>query len=64
MNAKLSDICISTSAAPTFFPAHRFTNEDSEGIKHEFNLIDGGIAANNPVNSKLKNLNLKTLTCP
>lgn len=48
MNAKLSDICISTSAAPTFFPAHRFTNEDSEGIKHEFNLIDGGIAANNP----------------
>ncbi|CAL9228230.1 unnamed protein product [Arabidopsis halleri] len=48
MNAKLSDICISTSAAPTYFPAHRFTNEDSEGKKHEFNLIDGGIAANNP----------------
>ncbi|KAJ0240797.1 Patatin-like protein 3 [Hirschfeldia incana] len=48
IDAKLSDICISTSAAPTYFPAHRFTNEDSEGKKHEFNLIDGGIAANNP----------------
>ncbi|CAN8328219.1 unnamed protein product [Cochlearia groenlandica] len=48
MDAKLSDICISTSAAPTYFPAHRFTNEDNEGNKHEYNLIDGGIAANNP----------------
>ncbi|CAN7082458.1 hypothetical protein Bca4012_081037 [Brassica carinata] len=48
MDAKLSDICISTSAAPTYFPAHRFTNEDNEGNKHEFNLIDGGVAANNP----------------
>ncbi|XP_010446706.1 PREDICTED: patatin-like protein 3 [Camelina sativa] len=48
MDAKLSDICISTSAAPTYFPAHRFTNEDNEGHKHEYNLIDGGIAANNP----------------
>ncbi|KAL1188903.1 Patatin-like protein 3 [Cardamine amara subsp. amara] len=48
IDAKLSDICISTSAAPTYFPAHRFTNEDNEGNKHEFNLIDGGITANNP----------------
>ncbi|CAH2076316.1 unnamed protein product [Thlaspi arvense] len=48
IDAKLSDICISTSAAPTYFPAHRFTNDDNEGNKHEFNLIDGGIAANNP----------------
>ncbi|CAA7035828.1 unnamed protein product [Microthlaspi erraticum] len=48
IDAKLSDICISTSAAPTYFPAHRFTNEDNQGNKHEFNLIDGGIAANNP----------------
>ncbi|EOA17978.1 hypothetical protein CARUB_v10006413mg [Capsella rubella] len=48
LDAKLSDICISTSAAPTYFPAHRFTNEDNEGNKHEYNLIDGGIAANNP----------------
>ncbi|ESQ53387.1 hypothetical protein EUTSA_v10025319mg [Eutrema salsugineum] len=48
IDAKLSDICISTSAAPTYFPAHQFTNEDNQGNKHEFNLIDGGIAANDP----------------
>ncbi|KAJ4914195.1 Patatin-like protein 3 [Raphanus sativus] len=47
-DAKISDICLSTSAAPTYLPAHRFTNEDSEGNKYEYNLIDGGIAANNP----------------
>ncbi|KAK3004118.1 hypothetical protein RJ639_020109 [Escallonia herrerae] len=33
----------STSAAPTYLPAHYFRNED-----REFNLIDGGVAANNP----------------
>ncbi|XP_031254405.1 patatin-like protein 3 [Pistacia vera] len=43
LDAKLSDICIGTSAAPTYSPAHCFTNKD-----HEFNLIDGGMAANNP----------------
>ncbi|KAL1822124.1 hypothetical protein ACET3Z_008902 [Daucus carota] len=42
-NARLSDICISTSAAPTYLPAYRFKNCD-----REFNLIDGGVAANNP----------------
>ncbi|KAM6564355.1 hypothetical protein CsatB_024353 [Cannabis sativa] len=49
LDASLSDICIGTSAAPTFLPAHFFTNKDDEsGITQEFNLIDGGIAANNP----------------
>ncbi|KAK7310495.1 hypothetical protein RJT34_08049 [Clitoria ternatea] len=48
MDAKLSDICISTSAAPTYLPAHNFKNEDSKGNIHEFNLIDGGVCANNP----------------
>ncbi|KAM6575654.1 hypothetical protein CsatA_023981 [Cannabis sativa] len=43
LDARLSDICISTSAAPTYLPAHKFTNENTE-----FNMIDGGIAANNP----------------
>ncbi|KAL4307966.1 hypothetical protein AHAS_Ahas06G0272500 [Arachis hypogaea] len=47
-DAKLSDICISTSAAPTYLPAHHFTNKDSNGNLHEFNLIDGGVCANNP----------------
>lgn len=48
MDAKLSDICISTSAAPTYLPAHNFNNQDSKGNVHEFNLIDGGVCANNP----------------
>ncbi|CAL0322443.1 unnamed protein product [Lupinus luteus] len=48
LDAKLSDICISTSAAPTYLPAHNFKNQDSKGNIHEFNLIDGGVCANNP----------------
>ncbi|KAJ0984740.1 hypothetical protein J5N97_003096 [Dioscorea zingiberensis] len=48
MDAELSDICISTSAAPTYLPAHYFQTKDSEGNIREFNLIDGGVAANNP----------------
>lgn len=49
LDALLSDICISTSAAPTFLPAHYFKNSDAQGKEQEFNLIDGGLAANNPV---------------
>jgi len=49
MDALLSDICISTSAAPTYLPAHYFKTEDYHGNITEFNLIDGGVAANNPV---------------
>ncbi|CAK9176984.1 unnamed protein product [Ilex paraguariensis] len=48
LNARLSDICISTSAAPTYLPAYHFNNNDNEGNVWEFNLIDGGVAANNP----------------
>ncbi|CAN4092743.1 unnamed protein product [Withania somnifera] len=47
-DAKLSDICISTSAAPTYLPAHYFKVEDDKGNVREHNLIDGGVAANNP----------------
>ncbi|KAF3339454.1 patatin-like protein 2 [Carex littledalei] len=47
-NALLSDIIIGTSAAPTYLPAHYFTTENSHGSMREFNLIDGGVAANNP----------------
>ncbi|WVZ16797.1 hypothetical protein V8G54_009779 [Vigna mungo] len=43
LNALLSDIGLSTSAAPTFFPSHEFQNG---GVK--FDLIDGAMAANNP----------------
>ncbi|CAI9784787.1 unnamed protein product [Fraxinus pennsylvanica] len=49
LDALLSDISIGTSAAPTVFPAYYFKNgTDSSGNPWEFNLIDGGVAANNP----------------
>ncbi|CAO2207030.1 unnamed protein product [Urochloa humidicola] len=47
-NALLSDISISTSAAPTFFPPHYFETKDENGRRRAFNLVDGGLAANNP----------------
>lgn len=47
-NALLSDVCISTSAAPTFFPPHYFETVDADGTYRSFDLIDGGVAANNP----------------
>ncbi|VVB09970.1 unnamed protein product [Arabis nemorensis] len=48
LNVKLSDICIGTSAAPTYLPAHYFSNKDKQGKTTEFNLIDGGVTANDP----------------
>ncbi|KAL3505176.1 hypothetical protein ACH5RR_035017 [Cinchona calisaya] len=48
LDALLRDICIGTSAAPTYLPAHKFETKDSDGSVREFNLIDGGVAANNP----------------
>ncbi|XP_050206791.1 patatin-like protein 2 [Mercurialis annua] len=47
-DALLSDVCISTSSAPTYFPAYQFKTKNSQGNDREFHLIDGGIAANNP----------------
>ncbi|BAT96836.1 hypothetical protein LR48_Vigan11g164700 [Vigna angularis] len=43
LNALLSDISISTSAAPTQLPPYYFVND---GV--EFNMVDGGFAAGNP----------------
>ncbi|KAK3423175.1 hypothetical protein EUGRSUZ_F00261 [Eucalyptus grandis] len=48
IDALLSDVCISTSAAPTYLPAHYFETQDPTGKVREFNLIVGGVAANNP----------------
>ncbi|KAK4276657.1 hypothetical protein QN277_014783 [Acacia crassicarpa] len=49
LDALMSDICIGTSAAPTYLPAHYFETKDGENkVLSEFNLIDGGVAANNP----------------
>ncbi|KAK3042604.1 hypothetical protein RJ639_000856 [Escallonia herrerae] len=48
LDALLSDLCIGTSAAPTYLPPHYFETKDSSGKVREFNIIDGGVAANNP----------------
>ena len=49
VDVDLADVCIGTSAAPTFLPAHHFTAPKPGGAQEEFNLIDGAVAANNPV---------------
>lgn len=49
MNPLISDVCVAATAAPTFFPPCAFTIEDRQlGMKKEYNLVDGGIFANNP----------------
>ncbi|KAL6318284.1 hypothetical protein AAG906_039376 [Vitis piasezkii] len=49
IDASLSDICMGTSAAPTYLPAHLFETKDYATERaRTFNLIDGGVAANNP----------------
>ncbi|XP_074295382.1 patatin-like protein 5 [Silene latifolia] len=48
LDAKLSDICLGTSAAPTILPSHYFENTYGDGKTREFHLIDGGVVANNP----------------
>ncbi|KAF5180229.1 Patatin-like protein [Thalictrum thalictroides] len=48
LDARLCDICIGTSAAPTYLPAYRFNNSDKKGKTREFHLVDGGVTANNP----------------
>ena len=52
-DALLSDVCISTSAAPTYLPGHQFETKDKDGKPRAFNLIDGAVAANNPVSGPL-----------
>ncbi|KAK9902894.1 hypothetical protein M0R45_001410 [Rubus argutus] len=60
-NAKLSDICISTSAAPTYLPAHYFEVKDNQGTTRTFDLVDGGIAANNPTMMAISHINREML---
>jgi len=42
-DARIADVCIGTSAAPSYFPPYFFKTTV------DFNLADGGLAANNPV---------------
>uniref|UniRef100_A0A161XSC5 Uncharacterized protein n=1 Tax=Daucus carota subsp. sativus TaxID=79200 RepID=A0A161XSC5_DAUCS len=48
-NALLADVCVATSAAPTFLPAQYFETKHEDGKTRSFNLIDwgGGVAARN-----------------
>ncbi|PNX75943.1 patatin-like protein, partial [Trifolium pratense] len=49
LDVPLADICIATSAAPTYLPAHYFEKKDAKGkVIQKYNLIDGGVCANNP----------------
>ncbi|XP_055819970.1 patatin-07-like [Solanum dulcamara] len=45
LDAKMSDICYSTAAAPILLPPHYFVNDDGKGNQLEFNLVDGAVAA-------------------
>lgn len=58
---RLSDVCLSTSAAPTYLPPHYFETKDDKGMLHAFNLIDGGIAANNPTLTALTHISKQIL---
>ncbi|MED6137416.1 hypothetical protein PIB30_064842 [Stylosanthes scabra] len=65
LDVPLSDICIATSAAPTFLPAYYFTKKDEHGnVIREFNLIDGGVAANNPTLVAIREVSKKLLRNP
>ncbi|CAI9766821.1 unnamed protein product [Fraxinus pennsylvanica] len=52
----VKDVCRATSAAPTYFPLHYFETQDEHGKTHHFDLVDGGLAANNPLQNIGKGL--------
>ena len=58
LDAKLSDITLGTSAAPTLLPPYYFENDGTE-----FNLVDGAAAANNPVNKLWHNNYYENIIC-
>ncbi|KAG5589000.1 hypothetical protein H5410_039514, partial [Solanum commersonii] len=51
LDTKICDICYNTTATPTYFPPHYFVINDAKGNQVEFNLIDGGVVAANPVHN-------------
>ncbi|KMZ74423.1 putative Patatin T5 [Zostera marina] len=63
-NVFLKDVCISTSAAPTFLPAYSFQTKgsvDGEEVIKNFELIDGGIAVNNPTVMAMTEISKETI---
>lgn len=52
-NAYLRDVLSATSAAPTYFPPKFVQTTDSAGKSRDYNLVDGGVAMNNPTYSAI-----------
>lgn len=53
--AKVWEVCLSSAAAPTFFPPYKFDLQPDEKpvetdsvVPAEYTFVDGGVAANNP----------------
>ncbi|XP_030472236.1 patatin-like protein 2 [Syzygium oleosum] len=61
-NARLAEVCLGTSAAPTFLPAHYFETKEEDGTPYSFDLIDGGVAANNPTLVALSHIRRESLS--
>jgi patatin-like phospholipase/acyl hydrolase len=47
--ALVKDVCRATTAAPTYLPPVSFNVPQAKGAPLQFDMIDGGIAVNNPV---------------
>ncbi|PIA46444.1 hypothetical protein AQUCO_01500174v1 [Aquilegia coerulea] len=45
---KIFDACVASAAAPTYFPPYFLKTQKSITVTREFNLVDGGLTANNP----------------
>nr|GEV57535.1 patatin-like protein 2 [Tanacetum cinerariifolium] len=60
-DAFLADVCISTSAAPTYFPPYYFETRDYDGTLHTYDVIDGGVAANNPTQMAITHITKESL---
>lgn len=48
LNCTLKDVCLATTAAPTYLPSHILDYTDKEGYAETLNCIDGGVYLNNP----------------
>ncbi|XP_008457870.1 patatin-like protein 2 isoform X2 [Cucumis melo] len=57
-NPRLADVCLATSAAPTFLPPHFFeTKDDVTNATRTYDVIDGAIAVNNPTLAAITHIN-------
>lgn len=58
LDAQLKFVCRATSAAPTFFPPVQFhVKTKNPPAYRDYNLVDGGIAVNNPVRILIQHSN-------